>query len=95
MTTLDIEPSMLAQIRDGAEEVVVDTEDGYRRGVRSKGFFTLGPCLGRITICDNGEAYHSMIGARPTFSRAEFEAKIASAEAELVYMKESLSLFHV
>ncbi len=63
---------------------------GWRRGVRGRGLYAIGSCLGRLTITDEGEVYHSLMGSRPTYTRAELESKCEDVEAELDYLGEGL-----
>ncbi len=95
MTALDIDPAILADIRANSEPVIVDTEHGWRRGVRGRGLYGMGHVLGRMTITDEGEVYHSMLGSRPTYTKAELERKCEDVESELDYLGEGLeSLNH-
>ncbi len=80
MTTQDIDPAILASIREGAEQVIVDTDEGWRLGVRGQGLFAMGSCLGRLTITEDDRVYHSMLGSRPTFTRQEALDEVGKLE---------------
>lgn len=91
MTTTDIEPSLLVQMREGSEPVIAKTERGYQRGVRSKGLWTLGCCLGRMTITEEGEVYHSMLGSVPVWTVTELAIDIAKEQGALDLKREALA----
>lgn len=91
MTTQDITPSILANIRDGAEPVIVDTEAGWRMGVRGKGCYVLGNALGRMTVTEDDQVFHSMLGSRPTFSRREALDEVAYLESRAHEMMQLLN----
>lgn len=90
MTTQDINPEIIASIREGAESVLVDTEEGWRIGVRSKGIYRMGACLGRMTITEDDQVFHSMVGSRPTFTRQEALDEIARLEDRAAEMDREL-----
>lgn len=89
MTTADIEPTQLATIRGGTfERVVVQTrERGWQLGRRYDALYMAYNCIGRFTITDNDEVYHSMLGAVPTYNAVELGAaqKAAQEQADDLY----------
>lgn len=92
LTTDRIEPTMLAAILKEAEPVIVDTESGWQFGRRSQGIYTMFNCMGRITVTEKDEVYHSMVGSRPTYSRVEMVAKIDEIRTRLAAMDAALTL---
>ncbi len=77
MTTDDIDPTILAKIRANAEAVIVDTQDGWRLGVRGLDTFIMGNCFGRLTITEDDQVFHSMVGSRPTYNLEEAYNQVA------------------
>ncbi len=73
MTTTDIAPSVLASVRDTPHErVVVKTRtNGWQLGRRYEARIMLYNALGRLTITDTDEVYHSMLGSVLTYNLAE------------------------
>lgn len=80
MTTADLDPKTVASIRANGERVIVDTDAGWRTGVRGRDIFSIGMCFGRMTITEDDQVFHDMIGNRPTYSREEAWAEIARLE---------------
>lgn len=90
MTTADIEPAILAALREGAEPVIAKTVTGYKPGVRSEGLYAVFGALGRMTVTDDGEVYHSMLGSVPVYTQAEMVEAIKKAEDDVQAMKVAL-----
>lgn len=89
--TLDIlPPDVLAKIRANSEPVIVDTEAGWRTGVRGLDIFSMGNCFGSFTITEDDQVFHSMIGNRPTFNREEAQDKVIDLENRARDMMQTL-----
>lgn len=82
MTTTDLDLAITAKIRANAEPVIVDTQEGWRTGVRGCDLFTMGCMIGRLTITEDDQVFHSMLGSRPTFNREEAYSRVSDLEAE-------------
>lgn len=81
-------PEDLAHIRDGGEPVVVEIAPGiYRAGMRGKGLYRMGACIGSLTATEDDEVFHSMMGAKPTFDATQLAAEIAKTEAKLTALR--------
>ena len=80
MTTDDIDLTTLAKIRNNSEPVIVDTSEGWRIGIRGFDLFAFGSCLGRLTITEDNQVFHSMMGSRPTFNREEAYSEVSDLE---------------
>lgn len=83
LTADRLDPAIIAQIRANAERVVAKTDHGYQPGVRGRDLFTMMGCMGYITLTDEGEVYHSMVGSVPVFNREELDVEITRARVEV------------
>ncbi len=91
MTTDDIHPSVIVEIRTNSEPVMMDCrEAGLCRGVRGLTLYNLGAVLGRLSITEGGQVYHSMLGSVPTWNREELEGQIAKAREQVANLTGAL-----
>ena len=93
LTADRIDPAIIAAIRADCERVVAKTDTGFKLGVRGKHLFGIGACLGRMTLTDDGEAYHSMVGSVPVYNRDELMAEVNRVVHEAAETHAALSLF--
>ncbi len=87
--TFFLDPATLAEIRNGAERVVVQTrEKNYQLGVRSVNQIGI---LGRMSVTDTGEVYHGMVGRGPSFSCDQAVVEIARLEDQTADLRAALA----
>lgn len=90
MNISDFLPEDLAKMREEAERVIVLTPNGHELGFRSKGMWSLGNCLGTMSITDSGLVYHSMLGSTKVWNKQELQLDRARQIAEIEILQKML-----
>jgi hypothetical protein len=85
----DFSPEDRSKLGVFAERVLIKTNKGYELGNRSAGIWNVGSCLGRMTVTDSEEVYHSMFGSVPTWNIKELDTVILEKQTELDALKEN------